>query len=200
MRRSLILAVMLLLILTAAREHIPIRTSSLIMPRTTLSSHYINSLQSSSPNFTMTVTPLSQSIPLGEQASYQIKLNSTNNFSGVVTLQTISFPQELIKAFNPPNVTLTANATNTSTLTVNSILAGEPYYEFTVQGTSGSIKRTVNISLTLRAESPPLTPASIGFLAAIVVFAAIIVWYGLRNRRTNQSEETVETGPKPPPV
>ncbi len=157
---------------------------------------------SNAPNFTLTVYPLSQTVRIGEQATYQITLNSTNGFAGQVSLQNENFPQELLGGFNPKMIDLTTNSLASSTLTVNTISVGEQaFYEFTILATSGTTSQRVNVSLTVLAENTPPTLASYTFLAAVLLFAVIIVWYGLRARRLQQQtkRETLEQ-PKPPPV
>ncbi len=156
----------------------------------------------SSPNFTMTIYPLSQTVRIGEQAVYQITLNSTNRFAGHVSLQTVNFPQELLKAFSPTNVTLTANKPANSTLTIYTISVGEEaFYQFAILATSGGLTQRVIASLTVLAVSAPPSIVSYTFLAGVLLFTAVIVWYGVRNRRLHKQErEEINDEPRPPPV
>ncbi len=156
----------------------------------------------SSPNFTMTIYPLSQTVRIGEQATYQITLNSSNGFAGQVSLQTENFPQELLKAFSRTNVPLPANMLANSTLTINTISVGEEaFYQFTIRATSGSLTQRVIASLTVLAENAPPSIISYTFLAGVLLFTAFIVWYGVRNRRLHQRErEEINDEPRPPPV
>lgn len=158
-------------------------------------------LANNSPNFTVTVYPLSQSVRIGEQATFRIALNSTGGFIGNVTLQTENFPQELLKAFSPTIVSLKANTVANSTLTINTISVGEEaFYEFKVVATSGGITKRVTVQLTVLAENSPPSILSYAFLAGVLLFSAIIVWYGLRSRRLQSQGEEISEEPKPPPV
>jgi hypothetical protein len=162
----------------------------------------VKSVASNAPNFTLTVYPLSQTVRIGEQATYQVTVNSTNAFAGKVSLQKENFPPELLGEFNPPEVSLKANSQANSNLTVNTISVGEQaFYEFTILASSGAITQTVTASLTVLAENAPPTIISYAFLAAVLLFTALIIWYGVRARRLqNQTREEIQDQPKPPPV
>jgi hypothetical protein len=157
---------------------------------------------SSSSNFTMTIDPLSQTVRIGEQAFYQITLSSANGFAGQISLRAENFPQELLKSFSSANVTLISNRLANSTLTINTISVGEEaFYEFTIVATSGGITQRVSVSLTVLASIAPPSIVSYAFLAAVLLFAAFIIWYGLRARRLQQQpREEINEQPKPPPV
>ncbi len=199
-KASRITPLLILMLALAQYPHLPSLSLPDSLAERTLG--VVRFIETNAPNFTLTVYPLSQTVRIGEQATYQVTLNSTNGFAGEVSLQNEHFPQELLGGFNPTKVSLAANSLASSTFTINTISVGEQaFYEFTILATSGSISQRVNASLTVLAENTPPTIASYTFLAAILLFALIVIWYGLRTRRLhNQTRKEVPEQPKPPPV
>ena len=164
--------------------------------------HEISSFTSASPNFTLAVYPLAQTVYIGGKVTYSVSLTSLNSFAGQVLLQikNLSSLLLLITSFNPNPVSLSANAVANSNITVDATNAGEENFsDFLVTASSGNLTSRVDVQITILAGGSP-TPVSYAFLAGVLLFSAFIIWYGWRGRRLHQRREDIVEGPKPPPV
>jgi hypothetical protein len=70
------------------------------------------------PDFSLTASPSSLSIPLNSSATSNITITSLNNFNESVDLWVFTAPANVTTAFDPPQVTPPPNDTANSTLTV----------------------------------------------------------------------------------
>jgi serine protease AprX len=95
-------------------------------------------------NFTLSVSPPSQSIRRGNTATYNVSITPSNGFSGAVTLSLTGQP-------SGATVTFTANpATTTATLTVRTLSStSRRTYTLTVAGKSGALTHTASAQLTV---------------------------------------------------
>lgn len=110
-----------------------------------------------SPDFVISVSNSSLTLPAGQSVNETLQLASTNGFNGTVTLNTSVFGFEgLSAAINPSIVNLSPNENTTSTLTVN---AGFPpfvptSFTVTVTGSSGAILHSVSVEVTVLSPPP----------------------------------------------
>jgi hypothetical protein len=115
------------------------------------------------PDFSVTVSPSSQTITAGSGTTYAVSANALNGFSGNVTLTTGTLPSGISATFSPNPVAVGSSSTMTVTST-SSTAAGA--YTLAVSGTSGSLSHTASPSPTLIVNAPPpsftlaATPAS----------------------------------------
>jgi hypothetical protein len=114
---------------------------------------------SPSPDFTLSLTPVSLSVEQGTTAIYTVSVDRVNGFTGAVTL---SADPVSPGTFFSPNPVAGSESTLSSPIAAD---ASPGTYPFTVTGTSGSLVRTVTGSLTVTPGSSPgftlsLTPAS----------------------------------------
>jgi hypothetical protein len=102
------------------------------------------------PNFSLSCTPTSLSVQQGSSGTSTCTVVSTNAFQSPVTLDCTSLPAGISCAYNPPEVTPPPNGSTTSTLTI-SVAGSTPTgtYPFQARGTSGSLVRTANMSVTV---------------------------------------------------
>ena len=109
-----------------------------------------------SPDFSIGANPSALTIVIGSSGTSTITLTSLNGLSGTVNLgATISSSGLVIvwptTSVSPSGVTLTANGTVTSTVTVStSVLTTPGSYTVTVTGTSGSITHSTTIAVVVR--------------------------------------------------
>ena len=80
---------------------------------------------SSTPNFSITVTPSSRSVIPGDSAVYSVTVTPLAGFTGMVTLSATGLPAGAGASFNPASVNITDATSKTSTLTVTTS-AGTP--------------------------------------------------------------------------
>jgi hypothetical protein len=89
-------------------------------------------------DFSLALSPTSQSVRGGRSAGYTVTLTSPNGFAGVVPLSVSGLPSGSSGSFNPGSVTPSA----TSLLTITTSPSRLGTFTFTVTGTYGSLSRT----------------------------------------------------------
>ena len=96
------------------------------------------------PDFSLSVSPSSQSVKRGNTATYTVTITPANGFNGSVTLSLTGQPSGSTVTFTP------SPATSTSTLTVKTLSStSRRSYTLTVKGVSGSLSHTTTTSLTV---------------------------------------------------
>ncbi|HET6311627.1 MAG TPA: hypothetical protein VFH00_11575 [Candidatus Nitrosotalea sp.] len=115
------------------------------------------------PDFSLSVTPSSQTVTQGASATYTVNITRTGGFTGAVSLSFGSSPTGLSGTFSP-NQTTAASSTLTVPTTPST---GTGPYTITVTGTGTGVPttRTATTSLTVNAPATPdfslsATPAS----------------------------------------
>jgi hypothetical protein len=102
-------------------------------------------VQAPAPDFTLTASPTSRTVTRGASTTYAITVNKVNGFSGSVSLSVAGRPSRTTGTFSP-NPT-----TSTSTLTITTRTnTTRGTYALTITGTSGSLSRTVNVTLIIQ--------------------------------------------------
>jgi hypothetical protein len=97
------------------------------------------------PDFTLTASPTSQTVIRGASTTYAIAVNQVNGFSGSVSLSLAGRPNKTTASFSP-NPTASS-----STLTVGTRPnTTRGTYTLTITGTSGSLSRTVKVTLVIQ--------------------------------------------------
>jgi hypothetical protein len=109
------------------------------------------------PDFSVAVSPVSQTVTVSQSTSYTVDVSAINGFSGGVALSTGSLPAGVTASFNPASVT----GSGTSTLTL-STSASTPVGSFSISisGTSGATTHSTTASLTTVHVSPVCVTAS----------------------------------------
>jgi uncharacterized membrane protein len=105
---------------------------------------------SSAPDFTMSISPASQSLQPGSSTTFGITIAGQNGFSAASTLAVTGLPGGATGAFNPATV----NGSGTSQLTINTdstLAAGT--YPIAISATSGSLSHSANATLTVNGSS-----------------------------------------------
>jgi hypothetical protein len=102
-------------------------------------------VQAPVPDFTLTASPTSRTITRGTSTTYAITVNKVNGFSGSVSLSVAGLPSRTTNSFSPNP------ATSTSTLTITTTTrTSRNTYALTITGTSGSLSRTVKVTLVIQ--------------------------------------------------
>jgi len=108
------------------------------------------------PDFSVSCSPSSLSVPQGGSGASTCTVTSTNSFNSAVSLSCIGQPAGVTCTFVPTSVTPPANGSANSALTVNvSGSAAVGTSSFSVQGVSGALIRSTNLSLTVTAVCLP---------------------------------------------
>ncbi len=98
------------------------------------------------PNFSLSVTPGTETVVEGNAATYTGSVGALNGFSGVVTLSASGLPAGAVANFSP--ATVTGSGTTTLTVTTSGTTPVGTS-TLTITGTSGSLTQTANVSLTV---------------------------------------------------
>src|SRR5439155_19678434 len=100
------------------------------------------------PNFSISASPSSQTVAVGNGTTYTASVNSLNGYNGTVSFTVSGLPAGATAGFNPTSVT----GAGSSTLTVNTAIstpAGS--YTLTITATDGTITLSTTVSLTVNA-------------------------------------------------
>jgi uncharacterized membrane protein len=117
----------------------------------------------STPDFSLSATPASQTVVHGNGTSFALSLTPSNGFAGNVSLSLGPLPAGVNATFNTNPV---PSGSGTSTLTVTTTSSTAPgNYTLTITGTSGSLTKSAIVTLVVNAASTPdfslsATPAS----------------------------------------
>ncbi|MGH7599697.1 MAG: Ig-like domain-containing protein, partial [bacterium] len=119
----------------------------------------IPSCAASLPNFILTATPKSQTVPAGQAANYTVRMQPSGGFVGNVGLSL--FPT--IPGVAPPIFTpMSINAATSSTLTLQTTTSVAPgNYNFIVAGTGGGLTRSDTVALVVLAGPDEVAPFTI---------------------------------------
>jgi hypothetical protein len=110
-------------------------------------------------DFSISATPVSQSVVPGGSTAYAVTVRSIGGFSGVVALSVSGQPTVATLSFNPTTI----SGSGTSTLTVTTATTTVPgTYPLTIKGTNGSTVHTTSVSLAIEppAATPTFTPVA----------------------------------------
>ncbi len=101
-------------------------------------------------DFTISVSPSSQTVNPGNAVTYTVTVTPTGGFLGTVALGVSGQSGDTTVAFNPTSINITDASARTSILTVTTTGATPPgVYSLTVTGTSGSLQHNASTSLTV---------------------------------------------------
>jgi hypothetical protein len=106
-----------------------------------------------SPDFSITANTKVETIAAGTSAKYPFSIKPVNSFSGKVTMTVSGLPTNSTGAFSPNPVTVTSPNTATTALTVaTKKRTTAKTYVLTITGTSGTIKHSATVTLTVTAK------------------------------------------------
>src|SRR5215471_7145733 len=107
---------------------------------------------STTPDFTISATPASQTLTAGNSTSYTVTTAAQNGFTGTVTLSASGLPSGASASFSPASIsgagTSTLNITTTSS-------AATGTFTLTITGASGSLSHSANVTLVVNPVNPP---------------------------------------------
>ena len=103
-----------------------------------------------SADFTLSVSPTSQSVVRPNSTSFTVNLSSANNFSGNVSLSVSGLPSKTNGSFSPNPVALASGGTGSSVLTISTQRNGPTgTFTLTITGTGGGQTHSQNVTLTI---------------------------------------------------
>ena len=104
------------------------------------------------PDFTISASPSSLSIPQGNQGTSTITTSIIGLFNNAISLSTSGTPSGTTVSFNPNPIPAPGNGTSTMTITVGSSTPTGTY-PITVTGSGGSVQHNTTVTLTVTAAS-----------------------------------------------
>lgn len=100
------------------------------------------------PNFSVSVSPSSQTVTAGNGTSYTATITPVNGFNGMVNLSVSGLPSGASGSFNPTSV----SGSGSSTLTVTTATSTAPgTYTLTITGISGTLTNSTTATLVVNA-------------------------------------------------
>jgi PKD repeat protein len=100
-------------------------------------------------NFSISTTPSSRVVLPGQNASYTTTLTPASGFSGTVKFSVTGLPSGATASFNPASLTGSGSTTlNVATSAATPLGA----YTLTIAGTSGPLRRSVNVALVVNGD------------------------------------------------
>ncbi|HTD25177.1 MAG TPA: malectin domain-containing carbohydrate-binding protein [Terriglobales bacterium] len=126
-------------------------------PHTNPSLRGIEVIPATTPDFTISATPGSQTVAAGSNTSYTVAVAAKNGFTGTVGLGISGLPSGASGSFNPTSVSGSGSSALTVT-TSSSTPAGT--YTLTITGTSGSLSHSAGVTLVVTA-TPPQPPSNL---------------------------------------
>ncbi len=116
------------------------------------------------PDFSLSASPASQSIIVGQSTSYSVTFSPFNGYSGTVSFMVSGLPAGAGATFTPASLSA-AGTTTMSVTTTASVAPGS--YPLTITGSDGVLTHTT--SVTLVANPVPATDFTVSAPAAITV-------------------------------
>jgi hypothetical protein len=106
--------------------------------------HGSATLTVAAPDFSLSISPNSQSVKRGGTATYTVTITPSAGFTGQVTFTLTGNPSGTTVTFTPNP------GTSTSTLTIATLsTTSRQTYTLTIKGTSGSLQHTMTAKLTV---------------------------------------------------
>jgi subtilase family serine protease len=123
---------------------------------------FVASQSSTSPDFTISASPSSQTVTQGSGTSYTATVGALNGFSGNVGLSVSGLPSGAGATFNPSSISGSGSST-LSVTTASTTPTGT--YTLTITGTSGSLVHSTTVTLVVNPVAAPnftigVSPAS----------------------------------------
>jgi hypothetical protein len=103
------------------------------------------------PDFSVSVSPGSQTVTAGGSATTSVSVGSLNGFTGSVNLSASGLPTGATVTFSL--ATVIGSGTSTLTIKTSAATSAGPY-KITVTGTSGSLSHSTAYTLTVNAAAP----------------------------------------------
>jgi uncharacterized repeat protein (TIGR01451 family) len=111
---------------------------------------FIVKLSDSSPavDFTLSASPLSQTVNPGNATTYTVTITPVGGFTGTVTLSASGQSPDATASFNPASINIADSTAKSSVLTLTTTAATPPgNYPLTIGGVSGNLQHSTNVSL-----------------------------------------------------
>lgn len=109
------------------------------------------------PDFSVSASPSSQTVPPGVGTSYTVSVTPSNGFTGNVTFSVTGLPSGATASFNPTSISGSGSSTM-AVSTSSSTPTGT--YPLTITATSGPLTHTTQVTLVVANFSISISPSS----------------------------------------
>ena len=150
---------------------------------------------SGAPDFTITVSPSSQSALQGQTALYTVNISPLNGFNSQVSLSVSGLPPGVSAVFSPASVTPNDASTLTLSLPASAVAGSSP---LTVTGTASGLSHSATVQLNIdqapQSAQDWMSYAEIGLL----ILSVVVIILGLIGAvtRLRRKPSTQSTGQK----
>jgi len=103
------------------------------------------------PNFSLSVTPASQTVTAGSNTTYTASVTPVNGYTGTVTLSASGLPSGATASFSPASISGGSGSSTLTIATTSTTATGT--VTVTITGTDGSLTHTATVSLTVNPGS-----------------------------------------------
>lgn len=111
---------------------------------------------SQQPDFSISASPTSVTVPQGGQGGSTITTSALNGFNSAIALSSSGVPTGTTVAFNP--ATIPAPGSGTSAMTINVGSTTTPgTYPIAVTGNGGGVQHSTTVNLTVTGQTPDFT-------------------------------------------
>jgi len=110
------------------------------------------------PNFTISASPSSQNITIGQNTNFSISVETLNGFNGTVTLSVSGLPANASGSFNPASISGGSGSSTLNITTATNTPNGS--YTLTITGVSGTLTNSTTVTLLLNDFIVSVSPTS----------------------------------------
>src|SRR5262249_41436252 len=121
-------------------------------PRAPVNGIQIVPRATATPDFTISGSPSTQTVNVGNATTYTTSIGALNGFTGAVALGASGLPAGATASFSPATVPGTGSSTLTVTTTGSTPVGTSTW---TITGPSGSLTHPTTVSLVVNATPPP---------------------------------------------
>jgi hypothetical protein len=103
-----------------------------------------------SPTFSASASPTSRTVTRGQSATYAVTITPANGFSGSVSLSASGLPSGATSSFSPNPVSVSSSPASSTLRVGTSSTTARGTYTLTIRAASGSIVRTIPVTLQIQ--------------------------------------------------
>ena len=111
------------------------------------------------PDFSLTATPASQTVVVGNTANYTANVTALNGYAGTVSFSVSGLPAGASPTFTPPSITGSGTSGLAITTTAGTTPSGS--YPLVITATDGVLTHSASVTLVVASFTVSATPASV---------------------------------------
>lgn len=154
------------------------------------------------PDFTISLSPASQTVTAGNTVSYTVTVTGLNGFNDVVTLHATGAPSGVSVSVSPESIkgTGTAKLTIVTESSMKSTTA-----TITISGTNAGSTKTAQADVTVNeapitSSSNPIFPLLVVGIVVVIVVIGVVAFMMMRKKKPAMAPMTQQYAPQAPPA